>query len=307
LVGIAWQEDEFPLSDIDWKESANNCARLKAPLLYDVIEEYHASQVRGDVFPMIVVEESENGYIILGGNQRCNAAKLFNDDQLMVMAYVVEPLTSSDRELIIRSLNSRHGQGGTKEERIEHAVFLVQDKGIATEKAARAMCISEWAICSRIRSIETRESLSRHGVNCGGFSWSMLDVLSRVKNEARQVQLSKAIEQLKPTVDEVTPVVSGVLKAKSDASAQKVIAGALTAWSATNAVKVNTRKGTNTRRKKFLDRLNQLATFLETGNAGSPVATLDDVGCSVKLDLDSVRVLAAKISSRLMCIVESGR
>jgi hypothetical protein len=306
LVEIAWQEAEFLLSEIDWNESANNCARLKAPLLYDVIEEYHASQVRGDVFPMIVVEESENGYIILGGNQRCNAAKLFNDDQLMVMAYVVEPLTSSDRELIIRSLNSRHGQGATKEERIQHAVFLVQDKGVSTAKAARGMCVSENTILGRIRAIETKAELARKGVDTTGFPLTMLDVLSRVKDSSRKVQVAKAVEQHKPTVDDVTALVSGVVNARTDAAAQKVIANASSAWNTSNTVKVTAKKGTNSRRSKFLTSLKQLALFLETANSGAPVATLDDVGCSVKLDLDAVRVLSAKITSRLMCIMESG-
>ena len=307
LVGITWLEVEFPLSQIDWKESANNCARLKAPLLHEVIEEYHASQVRGDVFPMVVVEESENGFIILGGNQRCNAAKLFDDDKVTIKAYVVEPLTSSDRELIIRSLNSRHGHGATKDERIEHAVFLVQDKGVATLVAARAMCVSESVITSRIRCIETRAELARKGVDSSKFSWTALESLARVKDVSRKVQVAKAVEQYKPASDDVASVVSGVLNAKTDASAQKVISNASTAWATSQVIKTTAEKGTNSRRKNFLASLQRLVKLLETGNAGSPISTLDDVGCSVKADLESVRVLVAKITSRLNCIVESGK
>jgi hypothetical protein len=256
---------------------------------------------------MVVVEESEVGFIILGGNQRCNAAKLFEDDSLIIKAYVVDPLTSSDRELIIRSLNSRHGQGATKEERIEHAVYLVQYKGVATSVAARAMCVSESVIASRIRCIETRVELARKGIDANTFSWTALDSLSRVKDLSRKVQIAKAVEQYKPVSDDVAAIVSGVLNAKTDANAQKLISNASTAWAATQVVKTRAEKGTNSRRKLFLQSLQRLTKLLETGNAGSPVSTLDDVGCSVKADLESVRVLVAKITSRLTCIVESGQ
>lgn len=307
IVGLSWKTKPIRLSEIDWKESANNCARLTSPLLKNVIEDYHASMAKGDVFPMVVVEESDNGYIILGGNQRCNAVKQFEDDDCLIDAYIVEPLTSADRELIIRSLNSRHGAGATKEERIEHAVFLVQGKGISTAVASRAMCVGESSILRRIRASEARADLTRKGVDCSKFSIGHLDALSKINDEARKVQLAKAVQTCGATADDTEAIAKGVEKSRSNAAAQKLIAEAASQWAASAAIKRKAGGSNNKRRKTLLDILTRLSDFLETGNAGGSITTLDDAGCSVKQDGDVVRVLAAKIKSRLDCILESGK
>jgi ParB-like chromosome segregation protein Spo0J len=307
LVGLDWITDQIRLSEIDWKESANNCARLTSPLIREAIEDYHASMSKGDTFPMVVVERSEDGYIILGGNQRCNAAKLFEDDDVLIGAYVVEPLTSADRELIIRSLNSRHGQGATKDERIEHAVFLVQGKGIRTDVAARAMCICESSITDRIRANDTRAELIKSGVDCSKMSMTHLKAMSRLKDPSRKLQLAKAVSITQATGAETEELVRGVEKARSTAAAQKVIAEAASQWAASKAIKKKTGASTNRRRKSLIDLLTRLSDFLETGNAGSSISTMDDAGCSPKYDADTLRVLAAKITTRLNCIMESGK
>ena len=307
LVGLDWVTDQIRLSEIDWKESANNCARLTSPLIREAIEDYHASMSKGDTFPMVVVERSEDGYIILGGNQRCNAAKLFENDDLLIGAYVVEPLTSADRELIIRSLNSRHGQGATKDERIEHAVYLVQGKGIRTEIAARAMCIGESSILDRIRANDTRAELIKNGIDCSKMSMTHLKAIAKLKDPSRKIQLAKAVEITGATGTETDELVKGVERARSTAAAQKVIAEAASQWAASKAIKKKTGASTNKRRKSLIDLLTRLSDFLETGNAGSSISTMDDAGCSPKYDADTIRVLAAKITTRLNCIMESGK
>lgn len=307
IVGVTWETEEVRLDEIDWKESANNCARLSAPLVQHLIEDYHASFARGDVFPMVVMEISENGYIILGGNQRCNAAKMFDDITLVVGAYIVDPLTSADRELIIRSLNSRHGQGASKDERLEHAVFLVQGKGISTEVAAHAMCVGASTILHRIRANETRSALTRKGVDCSTFSLGHLDTLGRVANEARKTQLAKSVELYKPTAEQLSGVVAGVAKAKSEAAAQKLVVVASKEWADSLSVKKTVSRSTSRRKVKFIDTLRRMSLFLETGNGGGAISTLDDAGCNPNNDGDTVRVLAAKITNRLNCILESGK
>lgn len=307
IVGLDWAVADVSLSEIDWRESANNCARLSEPLLHEVIADYHASMTRGDVFPMVVVEQSESGYIILGGNQRTNAVKQFDDDSLCVKAYVVEPLTSSNRELIIRSLNSRHGAGATKQERIQHAVYLVQEKGVSIHTAARAMCVHETSIALYIKANETRAEIARKGVDCSKFTTSHLVALARVTNDARKMQIAKAAELTRPTADQLAAVASAVESSRSDAAAQKVIATHEATWHSSNKVRKCVGPATNKRRRDFLLLLDKVVAFLETGNGGMPVSTMDDVGCSPKADGDAIRVQVAKIVSRLSCIVESGK
>ena len=114
MVGVEYVVKEISLDEIDWKESSNNCARLWHPLNEERIEEYGRAMALGDVFPMPVVECASSGMVILGGNQRLNAARRLEAGMLL-MAYVVKPLIEVHREMLIRSLNSRHGWGSEKD------------------------------------------------------------------------------------------------------------------------------------------------------------------------------------------------
>ena len=78
FANIDFTIQEISFEDIDWNESSHNCARLGNPLNQEKIEEYASAFRSGDVFPMPVVEYSEGKFIILGGNQRCNALKLLD-------------------------------------------------------------------------------------------------------------------------------------------------------------------------------------------------------------------------------------
>jgi ParB-like chromosome segregation protein Spo0J len=307
IVNLAWQEELIALSQIDWQESANNCARLSEPLLHSVIEEYHSSMARGDFFPMIVVEKGDNGYIILGGNQRTNAVKKFGDESLLVRAYVVDPLTSANRELVIRSLNSRHGSGATKQERLQHAAYLVQDKGVSVSVAAHAMCVSDVSVLEYVKANEVRADLAKKGVASSVLSISHLSALARVKDQSRRLQIAKAAIEHRATADQVQATVRGVLDAKSPAAAQKVVASNAKVWSETQKVRSLSKSTTNKRRTKFLNLLDTMVAFLETANNGQAVSTMDDVSCSPTIDGDKIRVCVAKITARLHCIVESGK
>jgi hypothetical protein len=307
IAGIDVDNVEITLDRIDWRESANNCARISAPLNDEKITDYHAAMARGDVFPKIVVEQSDNGFIILGGNQRANAVKRFEDSSIVLQAYKVDPLTSGDRELVIRSLNARHGWGSTKAERLEHAVYLAQAKGISTSVAARAMCVSEGAITEHIRINECRSELARRGVDLSGTPITSIAQISRVRNQARKVQLAKAVKDYSPTVEMVTNLVSGLEKSTSDAAAQKLVSNCSKEWAERQVAKPKKGKSNNKRKDNLFFKLEALSLFLETGNAGSAFSTFDDLGCNASRDGDKFLVLVAKINARLNCIKETIR
>ena len=307
IAGVEFDIIEIALHQIDWRESANNCARIAAPHNDEKITDYHTGMVKGDVFPMIVIERSEHGYIILGGNQRASAMRRFDDSSMALLAYEVDPLTSSVRELIIRSLNSRHGWGSTKEERIEHAVYLVQEKGISTAIAARAMCVSDKSIQVQIRVNECRRDLVARGVKLESAPKGVIAEIARVNDRAKQTKLAKAVELFNPTIDMVHNLVSGIEKSKSEAATQKLISNCSKEWSDRQAVKPSKGKSVNKRREMLFSKLEALSLFLETGNSGGAFSTFDEAGCSVSKDGDRFFILAAKIQARLTCIKESVR
>jgi ParB-like chromosome segregation protein Spo0J len=302
--------DEISLGSIDWVASANNCARLRDPLNAEKIEDYLACFRRGDVFPMIVVERHKKSgkYIILGGNQRMAALKQI-DSGAAVSAYVVDPLTGDERELVIRSLNSRHGWGSTKEERIEHAVFLVRRYGMHVDTVARAMVVSTTAITQRIRSEDERSRLARSGIDASRISQNSLLAISQIQSSELRDDVAKAVVELGANGEQAADIARSVRDARSKADASKKLADCRKSFAV--AEKVKTAAGTGRlrkpRRDRFLRMLTQLSDFLDRGNNGEAFSTLDELTCSVEHDLDNVRMLSAKINGRLHCICEAGK
>jgi len=297
------------LSDIDWSESANNCARLTDPLNAEKIEDYASGMNRGDVFPRIVVErhKKKGRYVILGGNQRSAALKSI-DAFATIDCYIVDPLTSDERELIIRSLNSRHGWGSTKEDRIEHAVFLVRKHGMHVETVSRAMVVSDKSVYQRIKAEDERARLAKAGIDASRMPLKSLASLAMIADESVRTQAAKAIVETKTSGDKAAELASIVAKAKSKAAAISSIADFKKASDLANEVqKTGGGRLKKPRRERFLRLLNQFSDFLERGNDGLSFATLDDLNCSVDHDLDNVRMLAAKVTNRLNCICEAGK
>ena len=310
IAKLPFLVDTISLGQIDWSGSANNCARLTDPLNAEKIEDYTTCMNRGDVFPRIVVErgKKKNQYVILGGNQRAAALRSIGDTE-SVECYVVDTLTSDERELVIRSLNSRHGWGSTKEERIEHAVYLVRKFGMHVETVARAMVVSENVIRAWIRAEDERTRLAKSGIDASRMSRRGLTSIAAIANTQYRDHVANAAIATKATGEQVSELSATVAKAGSLAKAAVAITDFRKAANAIEQVKDSRSGGKlkKPRREKFLSSLVVLSDFLERGNDGGAFSTLDELSCSTEHDLDNVRVLFAKINSRLLCICESGK
>ena len=304
ITGLDFDIATIAINNIDWVESSNNCARLTDPLNAEKIEDYGSSINRGDVFPRCVVERGKSGYVILGGNQRCAAYKSVGVEHIEV--YVVDPLTSGEREAVIRSLNSRHGWGSTKSERLQHAVYLVRKFGHRVEDAARLMVVSESAINEHIRAEDSRVELIKKGVSeAVSLPITTLSQIARVKDEDVKVRIAESVTSNKASAAQAAELVHAVLNSRSKAQQSKEIAEFNKRISTGKKIAASKPGIRNKRRDKFLSSLVQLSQFLEAGNDGGPFSTLDELNCSIAHDLDNVRVLTAKITSRLRCICEA--
>ena len=297
------------LNEVDWSESANNCARLTDPLNAEKIEDYATCMNRGDVFPCIVVErhKKKGRYVILGGNQRSAALKSI-DASATIDCYIVDPLTSDERELVIRSLNSRHGWGSTKEERIAHAVFLVRKYGMDVDAVSRAMVVSVSTIHHHIRAEDERARLAKNGIDSSAMPNNLLSSLPAIADESLRDAVAKASIETKASGEKTAVLAAIVAKARSKAVASSAIADFKKAAHAIAEIKDRKpSKLKKPRREKFFTLAMNLVDFLEHGNDGQAFSTLDELSCSVDHDLDNVRVLAAKITARLHCICEAGK
>lgn len=303
FIGVAAVVKEIELNDIDWNESSNNCARLTHPLHNEKIEEYHRSMELGDVFPRIVVETSKTGFVILGGNQRMAAVKRFAGAVASVSAYVTQPLTESHREVVIRSLNSRHGWGSEKEERLEHAQFLVRRHGFAVADVARLLAVAGSTITERIRAEDTRVALAKRGLDSSRMAITALNAIARVKNERASTVLAKAVIEHKVPVDQLSDVVKRVEAAKSASEIIKSVNEfAKEAAASVRAEAKPEKRMRSPRRDVFMRKLEDLCSFLERGNDGSGFSSLNELQCTRPDDPDKIGVMVTKIVIRLKTI-----
>ena len=303
FIGATAVVKEIELNEIDWNESNNNCARLTHPFNNEKIEEYHRSMELGDIFPRVVVESSKTGFVILGGNQRMAAVKRFNGEVSSVSAYVTQPLTEAHREVVIRSLNSRHGWGSEKEERIEHAQFLVRRHGFAVADVARLLAVSACTITDRIRAEDMRASLARRGLDSSQMAQTALTAIARVKNERAATTLAKSVIEHKVTVDKLVDVVKKVENATSVAEITKCV----NEFAKESAASIRSeskpeKKLRSPRRDLFMRKLEDLCAFLERGNDGSGFSSLSELQCTRPDDPEKVGVMVAKIVIRLKTI-----
>jgi hypothetical protein len=296
-VCVEFEERTIPIEQIDWNESANNCARMLNPLNEEKIEDYATCMKGGDIFPSVVVEQTKVGYVILGGNQRLNAAKRIKASS--ANAYVVRGITSSQRECLIRSLNARHGWGTSKEERIQHALFLVVEQGVSARDAAKLMVVSDASLHRHIRAKEARVSLAKAGIDTSGLSMSHFDALEKVQDEDMQAEIARIASSRGVSSESLKGVVDSVCSSKSRAA----MASKIKEWSKELAPVVSgkTKAMSSPRRDKFMRLLTSMNEFLERGNAGTGFSNLDELQCT-SMDSDRVKMLSAKILIRLKTI-----
>ena len=300
FADVEYVVKEICLEEVDWSESANNCARMWNPLNEEKIDDYRMAMVAGDVFPMPVVEASKGGMIILGGNQRLNAANRI-DGSMSMMAYVARPLLTSQREVVIRSLNARHGWGDEKSERLDHAVYLVQKHGMTTDDASRMFMVAKSSINLRIKADETKARLAKRGIDASRLSQTALVAISSVQDEKYATAVAKAAVETSATGEQVTDAAKSIIAAKSTAAKAKVIKDFTKVWS--DSVKLETKpKGMKRpRREKFLRQMQSISAFLEHGNDGEGFYSMDDLQCTEN-DREKVEMLCNKITVRLNVI-----
>lgn len=131
--GISWHLEQVPLEQIDHLAGLANQARL-SPLDEHVVERYTADMEAGAVFPPIVVRRQRRKLIPVGGNHRCAAAR--KADVGSLAAYVVEGLTDELVHLLAIEDNRRHGLPLSDNERLFHAVQLVNAGRTVVDAAA---------------------------------------------------------------------------------------------------------------------------------------------------------------------------
>ena len=157
---------DIPIADMNIRGSLANNARADGAVDPELAARYAFDMGKGDCFPGIVVEETDRGYLILGGNQRMHAAKIAG--RTHVDAFVIKSVPPREKEALLRLDNTYHGKLISLEEKIMSCVELITKHRMTITKACELFFASNdnmYAMIERAKlGEEVRLKLAERGV-----------------------------------------------------------------------------------------------------------------------------------------------
>jgi ParB-like chromosome segregation protein Spo0J len=190
LLASADSNERIPdlaIARIDLIASTSNQSRFE-PLDLPTVDRYVAALQEGDEFPPILVRlippkgKDPEQLIILSGNHRVRAH--LQADRRTIDAYLVicDDLTALE---IAYADNADHGLPTTENERIVHALVLIDQHGRTITDAAKTVGVSHNKIRVRINANETAARAQKAGVapEFAILPGSLKASLSAVKND----------------------------------------------------------------------------------------------------------------------------
>lgn len=312
-MAVAYEVESIPFSKLDLKESQVNGARLNDAIRNHKVEDYMQGFRNGDTFPRPVVYLTPTGYVILGGNQRCEAIRrLIADGELpksaSVECYVVDTNDKLLLEIIARSGNVAHGEGDTKEERLQHAIHCCKRLGMATKDAAKSFQVSQATITHRMRAESQRIALEKAGVDTVRVPASALEPLEAITfDENTKIKVGSLIAQHGVPAERVRQVV-GLLKKQTSAQGrmqvvrdfEKELSAVVHSKNGkSNGTHVEQKVPSRPRRDKFITLAQRLSSFLENGNDGEAFTGLEQLQVSTEQDTELAIKAMRKLQFRI--------
>lgn len=318
-MGVLFEKVAIPFPRIDLKESQINGARLKDAIREHKVEDYMQGFRNGDTFPRPIVHKTATGYVILSGNQRCKAIERLIAEgdvakSVEIDVYLVDTKDKLLLELIARTGNVAHGEGDTKAERLQQAIYCVRRLGMTVKDAAKAFIVGDTSIAQNMRAEDQRNRLMRAGVEAQHLTNAALEPLGRLDyDEPAQIKLGTLIAQHQPVAERVRQVVATVAKqASAPLRLQKIREFEKELATSVHESNGHSRHESNgitkvplrPRRDKLVSKLSSLVNFLESENDGEAFTELAQLQVASKADVDKVTSLAKKLRYRLGVLIK---
>jgi hypothetical protein len=134
---------EISIELIDVARSLKNQARVESPLIQPQVDTYAEAMERGDKFPPIVLYPiGSDKYVVVDGNHRVAGA--IEAGLKGLPAYVLDVKTPAALVTILTfEANTRHGMPASREDRAQHAIFLIRNASETVKNAAARMNLPE--------------------------------------------------------------------------------------------------------------------------------------------------------------------
>lgn len=316
-MAVGYEIINIPLKAIDWKESQVNGARIGAPLVRELIDDYKTGHRNGDVFPRPTVARSplKGYYKVLSGNQRTTSVKELVEEKevandVQIPCYLVDTDDKLLQEIIARSANVTHGGRCSKDERLAHAIYCVRTLGMQTAQAARLFMVHDSTINMHVRAEEERKVLAKEGLDTTSIPNVTIDALRRIPDRAAKVDLCHVVGTHCPPADRVKAVVASICRCTSPQARLKKVKEFSTELRKQVQAAGPRRNGhmrdkvpLRPQRDKLLSMLDRLNAFLEHGPNGEPYDRIDALQFSGGDDTARAVALWDSIQRRMQIIM----
>jgi len=170
----------FPLADIDREASLGNQARVADEVNSEWVEDFREAMRRGAKFPALVVAKAgaRSAAVNIDGNHRYVAATDEGLDTFGAYVVRIRPGSLQFKSLSAR-MNATHGHLSPRDERIQHAMWLMDNKGISLERAAADQNLPVSALRSRWEKIRADRRATEVGIRRA--DWDELSVTARTR------------------------------------------------------------------------------------------------------------------------------
>lgn len=315
-LGISHSVATIRFTEIDLKESQVNGARLTA-IIEELVEAYKEGMIAGDTFPRPVAMKTPKGYLILWGNQRCEAIRQLIEEEylpkgVILEIYLVEPLDKMYQEILARIGNVGHGGRSSNAERLNNAMYCINSLGMERKEAARSFLVNETTLKQHLKAEEARKDLLKNGVHeaarLGHKECFQLSQLSY--DDESQKKIAQLISHHPVTRERITQVIGELKKQSNKQGRTSVIMSFEKELTAQAKARTTHKNGKPTvsrpRRALVFKHLQTLVNFFEKGNGGEAFTNVEQLQLLPE-DVENFKSLTGKIKYRAELLYKSAK
>lgn len=221
---VGWEYlENVPTKQFDIEASLTNQARFEA-LDEGTVEQYVESVQRGDLFPAVIAYRRRKGgkLVIVDGNHRLVA---HDRAEAAISVYEVASGTLPQTIMLMTyAFNTRHGRPTSEAERVEQALYLV-DNGATPKVAAESVNVTEAKVKREVSRRKAEARAREVGVDLREWDSLTLASKGRLLTVSTDEGLKDAVHLARAAslgVDEVFALVSDMNTTKS-ATRQRAI------------------------------------------------------------------------------------
>lgn len=221
-------EEKVPLDHIDVDDATKENIRLTVALNEDRVLTYGIELENGAEFPAIVlwpIPKKPGYYVVVNGLHRLEAFRLHIKLRPATDAYVIDSTDLLLLDRLRRTINVIEGEPLNRDQRIEHALHLVERQHSMSD-AARLLAIPLKALQVAQAVVKLRPRLEHHGVRMGdlNLSQSAYVYISSIPRDKHAALVATLAKEARMASDDVRLLASEVRAAADDAAAEEVIA-----------------------------------------------------------------------------------